>query len=129
MDRIKFWKRDKDRETCLKNLKSWNERIGRVTKYAVRKNERKQVTSAPAQKIPSVQLRTLSQKLFTALNSYWKCNCTRRHEARFCLAGCGNSKKDPRESGVSFDFLLTGSNDPQSVSHWHEGTVMIKSSQ
>ncbi|KAF6514185.1 hypothetical protein HZS61_006441 [Fusarium oxysporum f. sp. conglutinans] len=124
LERLKFWRREKDRSTCLKNLEAWNRRVAIVVKAASEATKkRKAILTVP--KGPSSRLRTLSRRLFTALSKCWSCDCNSRHEARFCLASCINSQEDPGQGGIHFNFLIA---DPhcQTTWKWREGTVTIK---
>lgn len=123
-ERFKFLKKEKDRDACLANLRTWNTRIGIVIEHAHRKYVSRKAVSME-HKGPSSQLRTLSQRLFTALSKCWACDCTSRHEARFCLASCNNLKRDPTEYGISFDFLVSHTSC-HTTQKWREGTVTIR---
>ncbi|KAH6887610.1 hypothetical protein B0T10DRAFT_73730 [Thelonectria olida] len=123
-ERLKFWKKEKDRNTCLQNLATWNKRVAIVIDAACKTAERRKAVSTRP-KGPSSNLRTLSKRLFAALQKCWSCDCESRHEARFCLASCIHSKKDPAQSGIHFDFLIAHPNC-QTKWKWREGTVMIK---
>ncbi|KAF4457914.1 putative intracellular serine protease protein [Fusarium austroafricanum] len=128
IERFKFWKKEKDRNVCLRNLNTWNKRITIMVNAACTAAEKRQPTTSRP-KGPSSQLRALSRRLFTALQKCWSCDCDGRHEARFCLASCMCSTKDSTKdsSGVKFDFLVT---NPRCHSQWkwREGTVRIKAS-
>lgn len=126
-ERFKFFKRQKDRDTCLKNLNTWNKRMKLVIDAAA--GSRKALsTNRNQHNAPSSQLRTLSRKLFTALSKCWSCDCTSQHDAKFCLSSCGGSRRDPDEYGIYFDFLV-GRSQCQEAPKWHEGTVTIKAAK
>ncbi|KAH7142859.1 hypothetical protein B0J13DRAFT_503233 [Dactylonectria estremocensis] len=122
--RFKFWRKEKDRTTCLKNLKTWNKRVAIVVEAACKATERRKAVSAPS-KGPSSRLRTLSRRLFTALSMCWSCDCESRHEARFSLANCIHPNKDSVQGEMHFDFLIA---HPQCQTKWkwRECTVLIK---
>ncbi|KAK3384602.1 hypothetical protein B0T24DRAFT_93051 [Lasiosphaeria ovina] len=130
-ERFKFLRREKDRETCLKNLRTWNKRVGTVIGPACEAAERQKAVSAPVV-VPesgfSLQLRTLSRRLFDALGGSWLCGCDVRHEARFCLASCGGRYKEYAtvdQVVISFDFLVSHQHR-DATGMWREGTVMIQ---
>jgi len=126
-ERVKFWRREKDRETCLINLKTWNRRLAMVVGRACREVEKRTAVS-DSHPGPSPMLRTLSHKLFTALSRCWACSCGTGHEARFCLDGCQSSSNDLSQVGIAFDFLISGSEGGMEKT-WKEGTVVIKAAR
>jgi len=107
-ERVKFWKREKDRNICLVNLKTWNKRLGMVVSEACREVEKRKAVSSSHSGPPSM-LRTLSRKLFTALSGCWACSCGTGHEARFSLGSCQSPTNDFRQVGVGFEFLISHS--------------------
>ncbi|KAG4034206.1 hypothetical protein MFRU_003g01790 [Monilinia fructicola] len=123
-ERIRFWKKEKERSICLKNLATWNKRLFRLTEQAQREPPIKSL-SPRAKDIPSSQLRSLSQKLYRAFAKSWGCNCATQHEAKFCLKARGNSVK-PAVTEIDFDFLFSVQDD-QKLGRWQEGTVFVKS--
>ena len=126
-ERVKFLKREKDRETCLKNLQTWNKRVGIMIDSACKAAERRKAVST-SHVGPSPQRRTLSSRLFSALSKCWFCDCDSSHEAHFSLACCGSQKQDPGEAGILFDFLISHPHR-QTTWTWREGTVVIKSAR
>ncbi|KAF2182860.1 hypothetical protein K469DRAFT_585514 [Zopfia rhizophila CBS 207.26] len=126
IERLRFWKKDKDRKICLKNLGTWNKRLFRLIEEARREPTPKNTaTTSPG--IPSSNVRMLSQKLYRALAKCWRsCNCNGRHEARFCLKfrGGTNAKSDTVE--VDLDFVVLVRADQASPPGWREGTVAIR---
>ncbi|KAH7141957.1 hypothetical protein EDB81DRAFT_899415 [Dactylonectria macrodidyma] len=124
LERFKFWKKEKHRPTCLKNLETWNRRVAIVVEAACKATEGSKAVSTQSNG-PSSRLRTLSRRLFAALSKCWPCDCESRHEARFCLANCIHSNKDSGQGGIHFDFLIA---HPQCQTKWkwRECTVMIK---
>lgn len=126
-ERFRFFKKEKDRTTCLKNLKTWRKNLGQVAERSSRVAEKqKGVLILPVKdevRVPSSLLRTLSNRLFSGLRKCWSCGCESPHEARFCIATCdGNGNKDPGETGIKFDFLVS-----HEETKWCEGTVHVKS--
>jgi len=126
-DRLKFWRRDRDRQTCLANLKTWNKRLGMVVSRACREAEKRKAVSASKPGPPPL-LRALSHKLFTALSRCWACSCDAPHEARFSLGSCQAVTHDLSHDGIAFDFLV--SNSGLETEHaWKEGTIIIKTAR
>ncbi|KAH6995388.1 hypothetical protein EDB80DRAFT_161715 [Ilyonectria destructans] len=123
-ERLKFWNKEKDRNTCLQNLAAWNKRLAKVIDAACKAAERRKAVSTRP-KVPSSRVRTLSRRLFTTLKKCWSCDCESQHEARFCLASCIHSTQDPLQSEIHFDFLIAHPSC-NTKSKWREGTVMIK---
>lgn len=98
-ERLRFLKREKDRNNCLANLRSWNQQIKRVIEFPQTRTRHAFKTGSKA---PPFQARVLSNKLFMALSESWTCHCKEPHEARFCLESC--QKTWPHEFVVYFDF-------------------------
>jgi len=130
-------RRQKDRETCLKNLRAWNKKVDTVIGPACEAAERQKFYSAPVPVAPvpvpgsgsSLQLRRLSRRLFDTLGGCWVCDCDARHEARFCLASCGGlacgKYATAEQGGISFDFLVSHQHR-NTTWMWREATVMIQ---
>lgn len=124
-ERIRFWKKEKERNICLKNLSTWNKRLFRLTEQAQKEPVTKKLPLG-AKDVPSSHLRLLSQKLYRALAKCWRCNCSTQHEAKFCLKTRGYSMK-PTVTELDFDFLFSVQEDIK-LGRWQEGTVVVKSS-
>lgn len=125
-ERLRFWKKEKDRSTCLKALKTWNKRLLCLTEEA-RKEPVIQKVPVANRKGPSQNLRAISRTLYRALAKYWRCGCDVPHEARFCLKPKDISTKDPDKIEVDYDFLFSATADRQSAWTWLEGTVIVRS--
>ena len=126
-ERIRFWKKEKDRTVCLKNLATWNKRLFRLTEQARREPAAKK-TTASNHHVPSSHLRTLSQKLYKALAKRWRCSCHEPHEAKICLKARGTSDKKQavtEPDSVDFDFLFSIAK--KNGHGWQEGRVLIRS--
>ena len=126
LERLKFFKREGNRATCLKNLETWNARLGRLIQIANRKATRRALDKSL--QTPSIKLRTLSRRLFDALNSCFPCTCQGTHELRFCIASCGGPKSNPARCGLIFGFLISHQAG-QTLQKWEEGEVIIQSSR
>ena len=125
-ERFRFWKREKDRSTCLKNLRTWNKRLGRLTDDACREPTVKKALPT-GQNFSSSQFRRFSERLYTALSKSWSCNCGERHEAKFCLKSHGSLSKKTDESEIDFDFLFSASANQSSQRSWQESIVLFRS--
>jgi len=125
-ERVKFWKREKDRQTCLINLKTWNKRLGMVISGACREVEKKKAVSVSNPE-PYSMLRKLTKTLFVGLSRCWPCGCGTGHEARFSLGSCLNSTStsDLSQASIAFEFLISHSS-VETDRIWKEGTVVIK---
>ena len=124
IERLRFWKKEKDRKTCLKALRTWNDNLlcltGNIRHEPVIKKSPSQKRSGP-----SPQLREASRILYKTLARYWRCTCPTPHQARFCLR--------PRESTshaqipADFDFLFSAYPvADQTQTSWMEGTVLLR---
>lgn len=124
-NRLRFWTKEKDRNTCLKALKTWNKRLLCLADEA---RKEPAVTKKSVMKVrgPSHHLRPLSQAVYNALAMSWKCSCDIPHEARFCLMPRDISTGDPDKVEVDFDFLFSATTDRQKSSNWQEGTVLVR---
>ncbi len=123
-ERVKFWKREKDRQTCLTNLRTWHRRLDMVVSGACREAEKRNAVSANHAG-PSPLLRPLSQRLFTALSRCWTCKCGTGHTARFSLGSCKSTSHDLNQVGIAFDILICHSKC-ETGQAWREGTIVIK---
>jgi hypothetical protein len=128
-ERFRFLKKDSHRHKYLQSLREWNRDMDLFIQRACEAAERKKAVPT-YRKPPSSQLRTLSQRLFATLSRCWTCQCSLQHEARFSLESCGKvlPEKEPRESGISFDFLVSQLH-VQGSKEWLEAKVTIKASQ
>lgn len=128
-DRFRFLKKDSHRHKYLQSLREWNRDMDLFIQRACEATERKKAVPI-YRTAPSSQLRTLSQRLFTTLSKCWTCQCSSQHEARFSLESCGKilREKEPRESGIFFDFLVSQL-DVRGSNEWLEAKVTIKASQ
>ncbi|KAF7874883.1 hypothetical protein EAF04_002057 [Stromatinia cepivora] len=123
-ERIRFWKKEKERDICLKNLSTWNKRLFRLTEQGQKEPATKKLPLG-AKDVPSSHLRLLSQKLYRALSKCWSCSCSTQHEAKLCLKARGDSVK-PTVTELDFDFLFSVQEDIK-LGRWQEGTVVVRS--
>ncbi|KAL8898098.1 MAG: hypothetical protein Q9207_006874 [Kuettlingeria erythrocarpa] len=120
-ERFRFWKKEKDRKTCLKALRAWNQRLLCLNEVA-RRVPSTRPTQSSTRVGPPPQLRQVSKLLYKALARYWRCNCATPHQAHFCLT--------PRESvspsHPAYDFLFSKPRSAiQTPSSWMQGTVLL----
>jgi hypothetical protein len=120
--RIRFWKKASDRDTCLRNLNTWNKRLGKVVDRAC-SNAARNISVSAAQKDLHTPLRLMSMGLFTALAHRWACSCGTRHEACFSLR-CPEGFDFNANEGVAFNFLVFHSGHPSE--RYCEGVIAIK---
>ncbi|KAL8658450.1 MAG: hypothetical protein Q9226_000982 [Calogaya cf. arnoldii] len=123
-ERFRFWKKDKDRKTCLMALRTWNKHLMCLTEVA-RREPVSRKAPMPSRTGPPPQLREVSKTLYKALARYWSCTCPASHQAHFCLS--------PREQShvhSPSDFLFStrpvGGNDRPS---WTQGTVLLQAKE
>lgn len=126
-ERFKFWKREKDRNVCIRNLRTWNKRLLRLTDDARRQPAGRNTLRAH-RKAPSSQLRVLCQRVYSALYKCWSCSCSKRHEAKFCLRTHEGPSQNTAQADIDFEFLFSASAGQTSVSSWQEGTVLVRTS-
>ncbi len=125
LDRVKFLGREKKRDVCIANLRTWRSRLDRTISYATRKAERQhnqQQNDGPSSSELTTlsNLRSLSRRLFKALSRHWACGCGTPHQARLSLAACVREAPKLEQTETDFGFL---------VSHrgpWHEMMVLMK---
>ena len=133
LERFAFWRKEKHRSKCLDQLQIWNKRLRRLIDNAQKEPLTKSGVAVQRQcgtlkqsvvidrRVPSVQLRKLSQQLYEALSRCWNC-CTVRHEARFCLK-VQEEKSADDEGAAEFDFLVERNNQRA----WQEGHILVRS--
>ncbi|KAL8996714.1 MAG: hypothetical protein Q9169_003829 [Polycauliona sp. 2 TL-2023] len=123
-ERFRFWKKDKDRKTCLKALRTWNKNLMCLTEVARREPVARKAAT-PSRAGPPPQLREVSKTLYKALARYWSCTCPASHQAHFCL-----SPREVSQAHSPSDFLFsTLSADGQSHPSWTQGTVLLQTKE
>ena len=124
-ERLRFWKKEKDRSICLKALRTWNKRLLCLVEDA---RKEPAVTKKPMikDKRPYHHLRPLSRALYNALAKSWKCSCEIPHEARFCLILRDDPNMDPDKVEGDFDFLFSATTNRHTSSNWQEGTILVR---
>ena len=137
LERFIFWKKEKHRTKCLEQLRIWNKRLGRLIYNAQSEPLPKSAVAVQSQsgtlkrsvvsnrRVPSVQLRKLSQQLYEALSRCWSC-CTIRHEAMFCLK-IQEEKSADDERAAEFDFLVSLEVERNNQRTWQEGHILVRS--
>lgn len=127
-ERIKFWRKEKDRNTCLKALKTWNSRLEMLASESESASACvREPTAVPVAPQKDGWIYKLSSKLHSALARVWACNCLTPHEARVSL----DNQEIPLDKAVEeveirFDFIfLVHASEPQRSS-LQEGEVTIK---
>lgn len=127
LERFAFWKKEKHRTTCLEQLRIWNKRLRRLTNNtAVAQSPSGTLTRSvlSPRRVPTVELRRLSQQLHQALLGFWDC-CASRHEARFCL----KVHEEQSVSGVEkaeFEFLVSSDVEGNHQYAWQEGHILMQ---
>ena len=96
-ERLRFWRKEKDREKCLRAFRVWNKRLCRLIEEAQKEPLAKKV-SASTKKVPSFNLRVVSQTMFSALSKCWTCECDVPHEAKICLKSDEYHDRDSSEA-------------------------------
>ena len=124
-ERLRFWRKEKDRDKCLKALGTWNKRLGRLIEEAQKEPSANRVAASP-KKVPSYSLRISSQTVFSALSKCWSCDCHLPHEAKVCLKSDGHASSDPDEADIKFDFLFSAAAETVRWT-WQEGVVLVRS--
>lgn len=133
LERLAFWKKEKHRTKCLEQLHKWNKRLGCLTYNVPLTNLAAVIQSqsgTPVQsvlshrRVPSIQLRRLSQQLHQALLQCWDC-CAIRHEARFCLRVQEKILGD--EEAAEFEFFVSSHVERNHQCTWREGHILMRS--
>lgn len=124
-ERIRFWRKKKDRDKCLEAFHKWNTRLGQLMDDA-HKEPIASNTPASTKKAPSYSLRGVSQTVFSALSKCWSCECDIPHEAKVCLKANGDYSGDFHEADIRFDFLFSATIETGRWT-WQEGLVLVRS--
>ncbi|RYP57481.1 hypothetical protein DL769_009443 [Monosporascus sp. CRB-8-3] len=127
-DRVKFLRREKRRDICIANLRTWRSRLERIINYATRKAEKQSSHRHHPQRDWTVDsqasslynFRSLARRMFKALSRYWACSCGIPHQARLSLAACVKAMPKLKQTEIDFGFLV------QSQGPWHEMMVLMK---
>lgn len=128
IERIKFWRKEKDRNTCLKTLKTWNNRLEKLASESENASACvRESTAVPVALQKDGWIYKLSSKLHSTLTRVWACDCRTPHEARVSL----NSQEIPsnkavEEVEVKFDFMFLVHTSEPRQSSLQEGEVAIK---
>lgn len=128
-ERVRFLRREKRRDVCIANLRTWRSRLGRTIDYATRRAEKQNhhghyptgdgVPGSVAAHLHT--LRSLSRKLFKTLSRHWVCGCGIVHQARLSLAAAYENTL-PRLKRTELDLaFLINSHGP-----WNEMMVILK---
>ncbi|KXX78612.1 hypothetical protein MMYC01_204493 [Madurella mycetomatis] len=128
-ERVRFLRREKRRDVCIANLRTWRSRLGRTIDYAIRRAEKQNhhghyptgdgVPGSTAAHLRT--LRSLSRKLFKTLSRYWVCGCGIVHQARLSLAAAyENTPSRLKRTELDLAFLIN-SHGP-----WNEMMVILK---
>lgn len=127
LQRFAFWRKEKHRTTCLEQLRIWNKRLRRLTNNAaVNQSPSGTLTRSvlSPRRVPTVQLRRLSQQLHQALSGCWN-SCASRHEARFCLKVLEEQSVSGDEV-AEFEFLVSSDVEENQQYVWQEGHILMQ---
>jgi hypothetical protein len=125
--RLRFWKKEKDRKTCLKALRTWNKRLTSLTEEA-RKEPNTTRDYANASIAPSPKMRELSRVVYRALARHWECKCSSPHQAKLCLKPIQANVKEDTAGDFSFLFAQSSAEDLAGAMLF-EGTFRIRSTE
>ncbi|KAL5049496.1 hypothetical protein BDW71DRAFT_161702 [Aspergillus fruticulosus] len=136
--RFRFFRDKTHRDISLKNLETWNKRLGKLISEAESHNRltRPQSVSQPSdilQTSPFLRsligspaiVREVTRDLYAALSGCWACSCPGGHEARVCLNMEGGLEQAGADVPITLDMLVNVA-DGQTMAMWREGTVLIK---
>ena len=124
-ERFRFFKEEKNRDTCIKNIQTWNQRL----KVLIMSSKAQTKASAVIEKksAPSfVEIRELFNLLFSTVASHWDCSCHSRHEAMLCLKAWPSSIRHSIPTQLEFDVLLSSKARLGRPCHWLESTVLVR---
>lgn len=124
-ERLRFWRKEKDRNKCLRAFRIWNKRLYRLIEEAHKEPLAKNA-SASTKNAPSFNLRVVSQTVFSALSKCWSCSCDVPHEAKICLKSDEYRSRDPDGADTKFDFLFSAAAETGRWT-WQEGLVLVQS--
>ncbi|KAB8360776.1 hypothetical protein FH972_024510 [Carpinus fangiana] len=126
-ERFQFWRKDEKRASKLKQLEKWNKKLERLLeKHTTTPKQTTTVVKLPPGWHKSIeQIRFLGQILHSSLTASWSCDCSIRHEARFCLKSIDRLIVRTDLAEGDFDFLIqtdAGAKGQQ----WQEGIILVK---
>lgn len=124
--RLRFWRREKDRQKCLGAFHKWNKRLSHLIEEAHKEPLVKKV-SASTKTLPSFNLRVVSRTMFSALSKCWNCECDVPHEVKICLKPNEYEGRDSDDgANTKFDFLFSAMAESGRWT-WQEGLVFVQS--
>jgi hypothetical protein len=82
-ERFRFFKEEKNRDTCIQNLRTGNKRLAVLLGTDAKK--RLEAISIAKPSSSFTEIKVLFDSLMRALGNYWDCNCSSRHKAMLCL--------------------------------------------
>jgi hypothetical protein len=127
LERFKFRKKEKDREICIRNLRTWNRRLLGLTENS--KNQRDQVPAVKPKddtKASFERIQILSKKIYSALSKYWWCGCADPHEAKLGLENWDPSRTQPIAEDLKMEFLISTGGCSSNSSRWQEVSVILQ---
>ncbi|KAF2436658.1 hypothetical protein EJ08DRAFT_674523 [Tothia fuscella] len=123
-ERFRFFKEEKNRNACVKNLKTWNKRLSVLMKS--QSKQRSQALAIESKPGPSFsEIRKLFNSLLTTIGEHWDCNCPSRHEAMVCLKAWPSAIRNGQPKELEFELLFPGKPISGSERRWLESTVLV----
>jgi len=126
VERIRFFKTEKNRTVCTKNLQIWNDRLLFLCREAGSRRASDEDTEFESgHRLPAVG--GFFNVLFSTIRDHWDCNCNTRHEAMLCLKIPLTGIRQRNLIELEFELLLPGK--PQrgsSTACWLEGKVLVQ---
>ena len=123
-ERFAYFKHAKDRRENLSSLKEWNLNLDRVISQVLRTKGTPSHISEAVPLGPAVAMSSLEEgremlkALAKAARDSWKCSCSLRHDAMFCL---DHKALSYDRSDRGFDFLVQSSPSDSQMERWYEG--------
>ena len=129
LDRFRFFKNEKNRTICIKNLQTWNDRLT----FLCRDSNQRQPSGWTSElesghKLPAVG--GLFNSLFSTIKNHWNCTCNLRHEAMLCLKIPHIASLRRNLMELEFELLLLSKPGKDSgLACWLEGRVLVQNSR
>jgi hypothetical protein len=123
-ERFRFFKEEKNRIACVKNLKTWNKRLAILIKPEPKQHPRNS-TDGKELVPPFSEIRNLFGALLSTFGEHWDCNCSSRHEVLVCLKAWPSSVRHSKPKELDFELLFPEISNSRGQSRWLESTVLV----
>jgi hypothetical protein len=125
-ERFQFFKDEKNRDVCIKNLQKWNKVLERVLRRAIANTDAN--TAVTMKRSPSLlEMKILFDALIQTLGHHWCCNCSSPHEAMLCISVFPSETRLARPNELEFDILIRDKSGNGTYPQWLESTILVQS--